>query len=266
MSGPDPDGGTIGVNTSGLTRRGLAYIWQVSTLSWVPWDGSLTTGAITIGTVNQGSAGSDPWKVTGNVTATVNTISNFAQETGGNLATLATNLPPQGQALAAASLPVILPAATISTLTPPAAITNFANETGGNLATVNTNTAPLVVSNAGAYVRQDSTATIAKESGGNLATIAADIAPLVTAQGTAASGVVGPLVQSLVGINQPTYSNAIVAPISLTPNGQVRTLSDTEESASVWDEQWFDDPWNQHPSAMNFDTTNQLTVDNVWES
>lgn len=39
------------------------------------------------------------------------------------------NIPAQGQALAAASLPVILPAATITTLTPPAAITGFATET-----------------------------------------------------------------------------------------------------------------------------------------
>src|SRR5258708_15625896 len=45
-----------------------------------------------------------------------------------------------GQQLAAASLPVILPSATITTLTPPAAITGFALETGGNLATLVTNT------------------------------------------------------------------------------------------------------------------------------
>lgn len=42
----------------------------------------------------------------------------------------------------------------------------------GNLASVKTNTDPLVASGGGAYVRQDSTATIAKESGGNLATLA----------------------------------------------------------------------------------------------
>lgn len=43
-------------------------------------------------------------------------------------------LPAQGQALAAASLPVVLPAAQVSALTPPAAITGFALESGGNLA------------------------------------------------------------------------------------------------------------------------------------
>jgi hypothetical protein len=60
----------------------------------------------------------------------------FAKETGGNLATIATNTPPLGQALAAASVPVILPAATITALTPPASITNYSQETGGNLATI----------------------------------------------------------------------------------------------------------------------------------
>src|ERR1035437_2248215 len=49
-----------------------------------------------------------------------------------------TKLPSQGQAIAAASVPVVLPAAQISTLTPPAAITGFALETGGNLAGLNT--------------------------------------------------------------------------------------------------------------------------------
>lgn len=45
-----------------------------------------------------------------------------------------TKTPALGQALAAASVPVILPSATVTTLTPPAAITGFATETGGNLA------------------------------------------------------------------------------------------------------------------------------------
>lgn len=43
---------------------------------------------------------------------------------------------PLGQALAAASLPVVLTAAQLATLTPPAALTNYANETGGNLTTI----------------------------------------------------------------------------------------------------------------------------------
>lgn len=59
-------------------------------------------------------------------------ITNYANETGGNLAAIKAktdNIPAQGQALAAASLPVVLTAAQITTLTPPAAITGFATET-----------------------------------------------------------------------------------------------------------------------------------------
>lgn len=70
-------------------------------------------------------------------------LTNFANETGGNLAAIKTDvdkIPAQGQALAAASLPVVLTAIQQTALTPPAAITGFALETGGNLATIVTNT------------------------------------------------------------------------------------------------------------------------------
>lgn len=56
-------------------------------------------------------------------------ITGFALETGGNLASIKAktdNIPAQGQALAAASLPVVLTALQQTALTPPAAITGFA--------------------------------------------------------------------------------------------------------------------------------------------
>lgn len=68
---------------------------------------------------------------------------NAAQETGGNLATIKNsvgNIPALGQALAGSSVPVVLTAAQISTMTPPAAITGFALESGGNLAAIKTDT------------------------------------------------------------------------------------------------------------------------------
>jgi hypothetical protein len=77
--------------------------------------------------------------VSGTITANAGTNLNtsaLAIESGGHLASLDTKLPGQGQALAAASMPVVLTAAQITTLTPPAAITGFALETGGNLATI----------------------------------------------------------------------------------------------------------------------------------
>jgi hypothetical protein len=54
--------------------------------------------------------------------------STSANQSTGNtsLASIDTKIPAQGQALAAASVPVVLPAAQITTLTPPAAITGFA--------------------------------------------------------------------------------------------------------------------------------------------
>ena len=72
-----------------------------------------------------------PISVSGTVTANAGTNLNtsaLALEAGGNLASIKAktdNIPPLGQALAAASTPVVLTAAQITTLTPPAAITGF---------------------------------------------------------------------------------------------------------------------------------------------
>lgn len=68
--------------------------------------------------------------VTANAGTNLNT-SALALESGGNLAAIKAktdNIPAQGQALAAASLPVVLTAAQVTTLTPPAAITGFLTE------------------------------------------------------------------------------------------------------------------------------------------
>lgn len=77
-----------------------------------------------------------PWVVSGTVTGTVTAnagtdlnTSLLALEAGGNLAAIKAktdNIPALGQALATASVPVVLTAAQLSTLTPPAAITGFA--------------------------------------------------------------------------------------------------------------------------------------------
>ena len=57
---------------------------------------------------------------------------NAAQESGGHLASLDTKLPSQGQALAAASTPVVLPQSQITALTPPTTVTVI-QPTGSNL-------------------------------------------------------------------------------------------------------------------------------------
>jgi hypothetical protein len=106
-------------------------------------------------------AGGEAVTVTGgklDVNASVDTT-GLALEAG-NLASIKTNtdkIPSLGQAIAAASVPVILPSATITTLTPPAAITGFATE-AGHIATVDTSTAA-VNTLLGAKTDAKSTAT-----------------------------------------------------------------------------------------------------------
>ena len=70
--------------------------------------------------------------VTGTITANAGTNLNtsaLALEGGGHLASIDTKTPALGQALAAASVPVVLTTAQLTTLTPPAAITGFALDT-----------------------------------------------------------------------------------------------------------------------------------------
>lgn len=80
------------------------------------------------------------WQATQPVSGTVTTTppanaSTDVTKFGGTTVTI-------GQQLAAASIPVILPSATVTTLTPPAAITGFALE-AGHLATIDTSTAKI---------------------------------------------------------------------------------------------------------------------------
>src|SRR5438105_3946913 len=51
------------MSLSHKTVDGLMFRWDSGTLSWVVWDGSLTTGAITIGVVNQGLTGASDWRI-----------------------------------------------------------------------------------------------------------------------------------------------------------------------------------------------------------
>lgn len=98
-------------------------------------------------------------------------ITNYALETGGNLASIKSNtdkIPALGQALAAASVPVVLTAAQLSTLTPLSTVA------------VTQSTSPWVISgtvtaNAGTNLN---TSLLALESGGNLAAIAASASVL----------------------------------------------------------------------------------------
>jgi hypothetical protein len=130
--------GTIAAKLRGLVKI-LADIWD-SANHRVKVDGSGVTQPVS-GTFWQATQ-----PVSGTVTANAGTNLNtsaLALEAGGNLAAIKTDvdkIPSQGQALAAASMPVVLTAAQVTTLTPPAAITGFALESGGHLAAIDTST------------------------------------------------------------------------------------------------------------------------------
>lgn len=139
-------------------NKGELYVKATDT------DALLTTIDADTGTIATEVAGlltdtelrATPVPVSGTVTANAGTNLNtsaLATEAG-NLATIKTNtdkIPSQGQALAAASTPVVLTAAQVTTLTPPAAITGFATES--TLSTLNgkvtaVNTGAVVVSSS----------------------------------------------------------------------------------------------------------------------
>lgn len=48
---------------NGMVMSVQMYRWDIGSLSPVLWDGSLSTGGVTVGTVNQGSPGSSAWPV-----------------------------------------------------------------------------------------------------------------------------------------------------------------------------------------------------------
>jgi hypothetical protein len=149
----------IGPNSTGdniPAKRTANYVWDSGSSSWVRMTqpGGGTGGAGDASAANQVTGNASLASIDGKITA-VNTgavvVSSSAlpsgaatgakQDTGNtSLASIDTKTPSLGQAVAGSSSPVVLPAAQITTLTPPAAITNFANETGGNLASIKTNT------------------------------------------------------------------------------------------------------------------------------
>ena len=114
----------------------------------VPVSGTVTTGGLTDTQLR-----ATPVPISGTVTANAGTnldTSLLALEAGGNLAAIKAktdNIPAQGQALAAGSVPVVLTAAQLTTLTPPAAITGFATE-----ATLSTLNGKVTAVNTGAVV------------------------------------------------------------------------------------------------------------------
>lgn len=118
---PVPVSGTITATISGVSTAAKQDTGNASLASIDGKIVAVNTGAVVV------ASGS----ITANAGTNLNT-SALAVESGGNLAAIKAktdNIPPLGQALAAASTPVVLTAAQLTTLTPPAAITGYATET-----------------------------------------------------------------------------------------------------------------------------------------
>ena len=185
--------------------------------------------------------------VTANLSATDNAVLDaIAADTGtiaGDTTSIDGKLPALGQALAAASIPVILPSATITTLTPPAAITGFATSAKQDtiighvdgvetlLGTIDADTSALAGAVAGTEVQVD-VLTSALPSG---ASTAAKQPALGTA-GTASTDVI--TVQGITSmtalkvdgsaVTQPV-SGTVTANLSATDNAVLDDIAaDTE--------------------------------------
>jgi hypothetical protein len=132
---PVPVSGTV--STGGLTdtqlRASAVPVSGTVTASGPLTDTQLRASAVPVsGPLTDTQLRASAVPVSGSVTANAGTNLNtslLALEAGGNLAAIKADvdkIPAQGQALAAASMPVVLTAAQVTTLTPPAAITGFA--------------------------------------------------------------------------------------------------------------------------------------------
>lgn len=130
---------------------------------------SLFTGAVTQ---------SGTWNITdisGTISLPTGAATGAKQDTGNtSVASIDTKTPALGQALAAASVPVVLTAAQVTTLTPPAAITGYALE-AGNLATL-----------AGKDFATQTTLALVKAKTDNLDVALSTLTPLSTVAVTSA--------------------------------------------------------------------------------
>lgn len=110
------------VTTQSATPATLAANINIASVE-ATFSGDLVQAGVTVLASSAGAEGA-------RVLTLINPATQEKQDTGNTLlASIDSKLPALGQALAAASVPVVLTAAQLSTLTPPAAITGFATET-----------------------------------------------------------------------------------------------------------------------------------------
>lgn len=189
------------------------------------------------------SSGTDSVAITAASLPLPSGAATSALQTTGNssLSSIDSKTPALGQALAAGSVPVVLTAAQLTTLTP---LTTVA---------VTQSTSPWVVSgtvtaNAGTNLN---TSALALEAGGHLASIdtkltspltislptnaatESSLAKLTIAQGTSLGSNTQAMIGGSVTTNQPTYTTGQISPISLNVRGAARVKTTGYDSAQL---------------------------------
>lgn len=189
----------LSLTTAGALRTDASGTTQ-------PVSGSLgRTWTLASGTDSVSAVQSGAWNIT-NISGTVSLptgASTSALQTTGNssLSSIDSKVPALGQALAAASVPVVLTAAQISTLTPLSTVA------------VTQSTSPWVVSGT-------VTSNIGTTNG---LALDATVSALQVSQGSTTSGQKGGLMLGAVTTAAPTYTTAQSSPLSLTTAGALRT-------------------------------------------
>jgi hypothetical protein len=135
------------------------------------------------------------------------------QDTGNtSLASIDSKTPALGQALAASSVPIVLTAAQLSTLTPLTSVT-VTQATGTNLH---------AVIDSSALPTGASTSALQTTGNTSIASVVTNTNGITVAQGSTTSGQVGHLAQGAVTTAAPTYTTAQTSPLSLTTAGALR--------------------------------------------
>jgi hypothetical protein len=189
-----------------------------------------------------------PWVISGTVTANAGTNLNtsaLALESGGHLASIDTKTPALGQALAAASVPVVLTAAQLSTLTPLSTVavtqstspwvTSGTSTVSGTVTANIGTTGGLALDSTVSGLLTDTelratpvpiSGTVTANAGSNLNTSAlaldSSVNGILVTQASSTSGEKGPLVQGAATTSAPSYSTATTNPLSLTTAGALR--------------------------------------------
>lgn len=230
--------GTVSLPTGAATEVTLAKLplSQGSTTSGQ--SGPLVQGAVTTAAPSYSTTQTSPLSLTTagalrtDSSATTQPISaaslplptgaaTSALQTSGNssLSSIDTKTPALGQALAASSVPVVLTASQLTTLTPLSTVAVTQSTSPWVISGSTTVSGTVAATQSGTWNLNNITGTVSLPTGASTETT---LAKLTQTQGSTTSGQAGPLVLGAVTTAAPAYSTAQSSPLSLTTAGAMR--------------------------------------------